>query len=271
MNRNLNRLKYCTALFALAINANIFEIPYPGKVVEIYVKPGDIVKKGARLFKMESMKMENVFSIPEMGIIKDILIKQGVIYTSVCPAIVFDAITQKDIEQLIKTRRDEKTPPIIIKAKAKKNAVKRALKIAPTISKSSTHAIQAMSNAHIKRVVYEEEQNEKAENSTSFIYNEPDNKLNGWNESNSGALHNTAVPNVFMVWEAVKYNKTYNKMISSSCPSDGAANRRKLNERHIKIEIPAFFDNEKTLIMLALILLISAQLNIAPGWRFQQA
>ena len=49
----------------------------PGKVIEIFVKPGDEVKSGKPLLIMEAMKMENEMRASEDVKIKEVCIKQG--------------------------------------------------------------------------------------------------------------------------------------------------------------------------------------------------
>ena len=49
----------------------------PGKVIEIFVKPGDEVKAGKPLMIMEAMKMENEMRAATDVKIKEICVKQG--------------------------------------------------------------------------------------------------------------------------------------------------------------------------------------------------
>lgn len=49
----------------------------PGKVIQIFVKPGDIVKANKPLVIMEAMKMENEMRATGEVKIKDVLVKQG--------------------------------------------------------------------------------------------------------------------------------------------------------------------------------------------------
>ncbi len=49
----------------------------PGKVIEIFVKPGDSVKAGKPLLIMEAMKMENEMRAASDVIIKEVCVKQG--------------------------------------------------------------------------------------------------------------------------------------------------------------------------------------------------
>ncbi len=49
----------------------------PGKVIEIFVKAGDIVKAGKSLLIMEAMKMENEMRASNDVTIKEVCVKQG--------------------------------------------------------------------------------------------------------------------------------------------------------------------------------------------------
>jgi len=50
----------------------------PGKIIEIFVKVGDVVKANKPLLIMEAMKMENEMRAPAEVKIKEICVKQGV-------------------------------------------------------------------------------------------------------------------------------------------------------------------------------------------------
>lgn len=49
----------------------------PGKIIEIFVKKGDVVKANKPLLIMEAMKMENEMRASRDVVVKEILIKQG--------------------------------------------------------------------------------------------------------------------------------------------------------------------------------------------------
>lgn len=49
----------------------------PGKVIEIFVKPGEIIKANKPLLIMEAMKMENEMRAANDVVIKEICVKQG--------------------------------------------------------------------------------------------------------------------------------------------------------------------------------------------------
>jgi len=49
----------------------------PGKIIEIFVKAGDLIKTGKPLLIMEAMKMENEMRAANDVLIKEVCIKQG--------------------------------------------------------------------------------------------------------------------------------------------------------------------------------------------------
>lgn len=49
----------------------------PGKIIEIFVKPGDVVKENKPLLIMEAMKMENEMRASREVKIKEVAVKQG--------------------------------------------------------------------------------------------------------------------------------------------------------------------------------------------------
>jgi glutaconyl-CoA/methylmalonyl-CoA decarboxylase subunit gamma len=49
----------------------------PGKIVKIFVKPGDELKEGDPILIMEAMKMENEMRAASPVKIKEILVKEG--------------------------------------------------------------------------------------------------------------------------------------------------------------------------------------------------
>lgn len=67
----------------LGIDANAgsaisdLKAPMPGLVLDVFVKPGDVVAKGDRLVVLEAMKMENILKAEGEGEVKDILITKG--------------------------------------------------------------------------------------------------------------------------------------------------------------------------------------------------
>ena len=51
--------------------------PIPGKIIEVNIQEGQLLKAGDTLMVLEAMKMENNIQMPQDGIVKKILIKQG--------------------------------------------------------------------------------------------------------------------------------------------------------------------------------------------------
>lgn len=62
--------------FALAAGEGVKVVaPMPGKIIEVNVRVGDLVKKGQALIIMEAMKMHNSVLAANDGIINDIFVK----------------------------------------------------------------------------------------------------------------------------------------------------------------------------------------------------
>jgi biotin carboxyl carrier protein len=51
--------------------------PLPGLILDIYVKEGDVVKTGDKLFCLEAMKMENIINSDKEGTVTAIKIQKG--------------------------------------------------------------------------------------------------------------------------------------------------------------------------------------------------
>lgn len=51
--------------------------PMPGKILEVLVKTGDVVKAGDTLVVLEAMKMQNAILASTKGVIKKVLVKEG--------------------------------------------------------------------------------------------------------------------------------------------------------------------------------------------------
>jgi glutaconyl-CoA/methylmalonyl-CoA decarboxylase subunit gamma len=51
--------------------------PLPGTIIEIMVKPGDVIKKGQVLLVMEAMKMENKIQSEKDGVVESVRITPG--------------------------------------------------------------------------------------------------------------------------------------------------------------------------------------------------
>lgn len=62
----------------------------PGKIIEIFVKPGDVVQEGTPLLIMEAMKMENEMRATREVKIKEICVQQGANVESGAVLIKFD-------------------------------------------------------------------------------------------------------------------------------------------------------------------------------------
>jgi biotin carboxyl carrier protein len=57
--------------------SGLISSPMPGKIIDIKVKPGDLVKKGDPVIIIEAMKMQNELGAPIDGTVKEISVKQG--------------------------------------------------------------------------------------------------------------------------------------------------------------------------------------------------
>ncbi len=57
--------------------SGLISAPMPGKIVDIKVKSGDVVKKGDPIIIIEAMKMQNELGAPIDGTIKEVYIKSG--------------------------------------------------------------------------------------------------------------------------------------------------------------------------------------------------
>jgi glutaconyl-CoA/methylmalonyl-CoA decarboxylase subunit gamma len=51
--------------------------PLPGNIIEILVKPGDVIKKGQTLLVMEAMKMENKIQSDNEGVVETVRVTPG--------------------------------------------------------------------------------------------------------------------------------------------------------------------------------------------------
>lgn len=51
--------------------------PLPGTIMEVYVKPGDVIKKGQKLVMMEAMKMENHVLSEKDGVVESVKVNAG--------------------------------------------------------------------------------------------------------------------------------------------------------------------------------------------------
>jgi len=55
----------------------VVEVPITGKIIEVNVKSGDVVKEGDVLCMLESMKMENPILAPVDGTVTEVPISTG--------------------------------------------------------------------------------------------------------------------------------------------------------------------------------------------------
>ncbi len=55
----------------------VLTAPMPGKIVKVFVKPGDAVTEGQPLVVVEAMKMENELKSPKAGVVKDVFAVEG--------------------------------------------------------------------------------------------------------------------------------------------------------------------------------------------------
>ena len=77
--------KYKTLLTKKFINRKEWETPnpnniksnIPGTIIELNVKPGQKVKQGELLLRLEAMKMQNRIDMPFDGIIKSVNVNVG--------------------------------------------------------------------------------------------------------------------------------------------------------------------------------------------------
>ncbi|HYW96781.1 MAG TPA: biotin/lipoyl-containing protein [Bacteroidales bacterium] len=51
--------------------------PLPGNILTIFVKPGDIIRKGQKVLVMEAMKMENQILAEKDGVVESVAVTPG--------------------------------------------------------------------------------------------------------------------------------------------------------------------------------------------------
>jgi biotin carboxyl carrier protein len=56
---------------------NTIKSPMPGKVVRVFVKPGDHVEAGQPLIVLSAMKMESEFKAGSRGVVREVPVKEG--------------------------------------------------------------------------------------------------------------------------------------------------------------------------------------------------
>lgn len=62
---------------APSAGAQTVDCPMPGTILDIKVKPGDVVKEGQTLLILEAMKMENEIAAPAAGTVDTIQVTKG--------------------------------------------------------------------------------------------------------------------------------------------------------------------------------------------------
>ena len=77
------------------LNDNTIRSPMPGKVVRVFVKPGDIVEAGQPLIVLSAMKMESEFKAGQRGIVKEVPVKEGETVDNDQLLVVIDDIKEK--------------------------------------------------------------------------------------------------------------------------------------------------------------------------------
>lgn len=70
------RLRQAAATFSVE-GKQVIEAPMPGKIVKVFVKPGDEVAEGQGLVVVEAMKMENELKSPKAGKVLAVHAKEG--------------------------------------------------------------------------------------------------------------------------------------------------------------------------------------------------
>jgi len=77
------------------LNDNTIRSPMPGKVVKVFVKPGDIVEAGQPLIVLSAMKMESEFKAGQRGIVREVPVKEGETVDNDQLLVVIDDIKEK--------------------------------------------------------------------------------------------------------------------------------------------------------------------------------
>lgn len=67
---------------AAAAGQESIDSPMPGNIVDVRVKPGDVVKSGSVLLILEAMKMENEILAPRDGKVAAVNVSKGVTVNS---------------------------------------------------------------------------------------------------------------------------------------------------------------------------------------------
>lgn len=72
-----NRVEYGEQKEEVDSNAEFLLAPLPGKILKVFVKPGDRVKKGDVLLTIEAMKMENEMFASFDATVAEVYVKPG--------------------------------------------------------------------------------------------------------------------------------------------------------------------------------------------------
>ncbi|MHA1974211.1 MAG: biotin/lipoyl-containing protein [Candidatus Hodarchaeales archaeon] len=72
--------------------------PMPGRIVKVFVKPGETISKGQDLISIEAMKMENRISAPNDGVVKEIFYAVGDQVEANIPLIEIEELTTEESE-----------------------------------------------------------------------------------------------------------------------------------------------------------------------------
>ena len=75
---NLAQLRKTAGISTEGALGKFLKAAMPGLVVEVKVKPGDVIKKGQSLLVIEAMKMENIIKAPGDGTVKATHVETGV-------------------------------------------------------------------------------------------------------------------------------------------------------------------------------------------------
>ncbi len=60
-----------------AAGKGALKAPMPGVIIEVNVKPGDVVKRGEQIAILDAMKMHNVIGAPRDGTIAEVCVEAG--------------------------------------------------------------------------------------------------------------------------------------------------------------------------------------------------
>jgi biotin carboxyl carrier protein len=62
---------------ASSVSSNELTAPLPGTVIEVFVKPGDVIEMGQVILVIEAMKMKNSIRSTRAGTIAEVLVSAG--------------------------------------------------------------------------------------------------------------------------------------------------------------------------------------------------